>query len=252
MAEQSIEVLIEGGKATAAPPLGPALGPMGVNIGQVVGDINKKTESFKGMQVPVTLVVDDETKEYTITVGTPPASALLKSEARIEKGAGNPILEKVADLKIEQIIKVATMKEDNLLGKDLKQKVREIVGTCQSMGLLVEGSDAQEALVRIAEGEFDEKIKNRKTEISAEELKEMEEEKKRLQKELEEKREEFLAQAEELIQSMQAEGKELPEIKAKLATTQIPQSIIDEALPEEQVVPIAGMGGEAEAEEPQE
>ena len=248
MAEQSIEVLIEGGKATAAPPLGPALGPMGVNIGQVVGDINKKTASFKGMQVPVTLVVDDKTKEYTITVGTPPASALIKAEARIDKGAGNPILEKVADLKIEQIIKVATMKEDNLLGKDLTMKVREIVGTCQSMGILVEGDDAQGALKRIAAGEFAEKIKNRKTEISAAELKEMEEEKLRLQQELEEKREEFLAEAQELIKSMQAEGKELPEIKSKLATTNIPQQIIDEALPEEQVIPIPGA---AVPEEPQ-
>ena len=243
MAEQSIEVLIEGGKATAAPPLGPALGPMGVNIGQVVGDINKKTESFKGMQVPVTLVVDDETKEYTITVGTPPASALIKAEARIEKGAGNPILEKVADLKIEQIIKVATMKEDNLLGKDLKMKVREIVGTCQSMGILVEGDNAQGVLKRITDGEFDKKISERRTEISEADLREMEEEKKRLQKELEEKREEFLAEAEAMIKSMQAEGRELPEIKSKLATTNIPQQIIDEALPEEEVIPIAGAAG---------
>jgi large subunit ribosomal protein L11 len=238
-----IEVLIEGGKATAAPPLGPALGPMGVNIGQVVSDINKKTQEFKGMQVPVTVSVDEKTKEYTITVGTPPASALIKQEANIKSGAGNPLLEKVADLKIEQIIKVAIMKEDNLLGKNLTMKVREIVGTCQSMGILVEGDDAQGALKRIAAGEFDKKIEGRKTEISAAELKEMEEEKIRLQAELEEKREELLEEANQRIASLQAEGKSRDEIKASLALTDIPHQIIEEALPEEQVVDIAGAPG---------
>lgn len=235
-----IEVLIEGGKATAAPPLGPALGPMGVNIGQVVADINKKTQEFKGMQVPVTVSVDEKTKEYTITVGTPPASALIKQEANIKSGAGNPLLEKVADLKIEQIIKIAIMKEDALLGKDLNMKVREIVGTCQSMGILIEGDDAQGALKRIANGEFDTKIQGRKTEISAADLKEMEEEKKRLQAELEEKREELLEEANQRIASLEAEGKSRDEIKAALALTDIPHQIIEEALPEEEIVPIAG------------
>lgn len=235
-----IEVLIEGGKATAAPPLGPALGPMGVNIGQVVADINKKTQEFKGMQVPVKVSVDEKTKEYSITVGTPPASALIKQEANIKSGAANPLIEKVADLKIEQIIKIAIMKEDNLLGKDLKMKAREIMGTCQSMGIKVEGDDIQAALKRVAAGEFDKKIQGRKTEISAEELKEMEEEKKRLQEELEEKREELLEQAEARIASLEAEGKTRDEIKAALALTDIPAQIIEEALPEEEVIPIAG------------
>ena len=71
MAKETIEVLIEGGKATAAPPLGPALGPMGVNIGQVVSDINSKTQSFKGMQVPVKVIIDTDTKGYKISIGTP-------------------------------------------------------------------------------------------------------------------------------------------------------------------------------------
>ncbi|MFT4249849.1 MAG: 50S ribosomal protein L11 [Candidatus Woesearchaeota archaeon] len=234
-----IEVLIEGGKATAAPPLGPALGPMGVNIGQVVADINKKTAEFKGMQVPVKVSINEKTKEYTISVGTPPASALIKQEANVKKGAGNPILEKIADLKIEQIIKIAIMKEDALLGKDLKMKVREIVGTCQSMGILVEGDNAQAALKRIEQGEFDKKISARRTEISAEDLKEMEEEKLRLQAELEEKREEYMEMAQERITSLEAEGKTRDEIKAALALTDIPTQIVEEALPEEEI-PVAG------------
>src|SRR3989338_4925455 len=136
IAKEKVEALVEGGKATAAPPLGPALGPVGVNIGKVVADINKKTESFKGMQVPVKVTVDTSTKEYEITIGTPPASALIKKEAGIEKGSGNPLQDKVADVKIEQIIKVAKMKSDNLLGKTLKEKVKEIIGTCNSMGVM--------------------------------------------------------------------------------------------------------------------
>jgi len=74
MGKKTVEALIEGGKTTAAPPLGPALGPLGVNIGQIIADINKKTAGFKGMQVPVKIVVDEDTKEYKISVGTPPCS----------------------------------------------------------------------------------------------------------------------------------------------------------------------------------
>ena len=139
IAKQTVEVLIEGGKASAAPPVGSQLGPTGVNIGQVVAEVNKKTADMKGMQVPVKIIVDDETKEFTIEVGTPPAAALIKKEAGVDKGASNPLTEKVADLKIEQIIKISKMKEDALLGADNKGRVREIVGTCQSMGILVEG-----------------------------------------------------------------------------------------------------------------
>ncbi len=231
MAKQSIEALVEGGKASAAPPLGPALGPLGVNIGQVVAAINEKTASFKGMQVPVTVIVDEDTKEFEIEVGTPPASALIKKEAGIEKGAGNPLADKVADLKIEQIIKISKMKEDALLGKDLKMKCREIVGTCQSMGILVEGVPGPEALKLIEEGKFDKQISEEKTELSAEELKELEEEKKKLQEEIAKNRAKYESQAKELIAQMP--GKENREIRKKLKEEKIPDAIINELAPEE-------------------
>ena len=158
MAKENIEVLIEGGKATAAPPLGPALGPMGVNIGQVVADINKATENFKGMQVPVTVVVDTETKDYDIKIGTPPASALVKKEAGIQKGAQNAQTEVVADLSFEQVVKITKMKERNLLGKDLKQKVKDIVGTCRTMGVTIDGQKPSEVTNKINAGEYDSQI----------------------------------------------------------------------------------------------
>lgn len=158
MAKQSVEALINGGKASAAPPLGPALGPLGVNIGQVVAEINKKTADFAGMQVPITVEVDTDTKEFSISVGTPPASALIKQEAGIKKASGKPQEEFVADLSMDSIIKVTRMKSDGLTGKTMKDKAREIMGTCQSMGVTIEGLKAQEAFKAMDEGKFDSKF----------------------------------------------------------------------------------------------
>ena len=231
MAKEKIQVLVEGGKATAAPPLGPALGPMGVNIGQVVSEINKKTAEFRGMQVPVTVAIDKDTKQFEVTVGTPPASALIKKETNIEKGSGKPNTEKVADVLIEQVIKIAKMKSDATLGKNMKQKVKEIVGTCDSMGILVEGKPARETMRDIEAGKFDEEIRLEKTELSAEELARLEEERKRLAEELAKKREAFLAQAKTIMDTLV--GKEPKEIKKALEAAKIPDEIIKELMPAE-------------------
>ena len=231
MGKETVEVLIEGGKATAAPPLGPALGPTGINIGQVVGDINKKTADFKGMQVPVKVNIDTDTKEYTITIGTPPASALIKQEADLKKGASNPLVEKVGDLKIEQLIKIAKMKEDSLLGKSLKEKIKEILGTCQSMGVYVEGVTAHNAIDLVNSGKFDKEIAEEKTELSAEEQKQFEEERKILQEEIKTRRDEFLAKAKNIIAIMK--GKSSSDIKSRLREEKIPDPIIHEVAPDE-------------------
>lgn len=193
------------------------------------------------MQVPVTLDVAED-KSYTISVGTPPCASLILKEAGVEKGAGNPLQDKVADLRIEHIIKITKMKEDALLGKTLKEKVKEVIGTCNSMGIMVEGVAAVEAIKLVNEGKFDKEIKEEKTEISAEELKEIEEEKKRLAKEMEERREEFLKSANEIIKSM--EGKENNIIRKAMVEAKIPQLIIDELCPAE-VKKEEGKEGEA-------
>lgn len=244
MAKESISVQIEGGKATAAPPLGPALGPLKVNIGQIVSDINNKTKDLAGMQVPVTVIVDTETKEVEIQVGTPPASALIKKEAGIQKGASNPLTEKVADLKIEQIIKIAMAKQDALLGTTLKEKCKEIIGTCQSMGVMVEGKPVPDTLKDVDAGVFDEKIKSGKTELTAEELNALEEEKKKLQEDLETKHAEYEAKAKDILAQM--EGKRRSEIKAKMAEAELPESIIKQFLPAEEA---KAAEGEAKPEE---
>ena len=239
MATQMVETLIQGGKASAAPPLGPALGPTGVNIGQVVSEINKKTADLAGMQVPVKFIVDTVNKTFTIEIGTPPAAALIKREAGIEKGAANPLQEKVADLVMEQIIKIAKTKEDSLLGKTMKAKVKEVVGTCQSMGILVEGKPAHETIIDITNGVFDEKIASGKTELSAEEKQRLADERVRLQAEMERRRAEFEAKGKQLIKEM--EGKESKFIRKALAEAGIPQKIIDELAPsEKEAAPAAG------------
>src|SRR3989338_3284458 len=242
MASQNVESLVSGGKATAAPPLGPALGPLGVNIGQVVADINKKTAAFQGMQVPVKVIVYMDTKKFEISVGTPPASALILKEAGIEKGSGNPKTDKVADIFIEQIIKIAKMKEGSLLGNDLKAKAKEIIGTCNSMGILVEGKPAVEAIKEVNEGKFDKEIKEGKTELTAEEKAKLEEERKRLAEEIEKRRAEFEKMAKDIIAQMA--GKERGAIKAKLKEAGIPDAMIKELLPVEGV---AAPGAEATA-----
>lgn len=244
MATQTVEALVAGGKATAAPPLGPALGPLGVNIGQVVSEINKKTFAFNGMQVPVKVIVDIDTKSFEISIGTPPAAALILKEAGIQKGSGNPKTDKVADVLIEQIIKVAKMKEDSLLGKDLKAKVKEIIGTCNSMGILVEGKPAVEAIKEVNAGKYDKEIKEEKTELSAEELKQLEEEKKHLAEEMEKRRAEFEKTAKAIIAGMA--GKERGAIKAKLSEAGIPDAMIKELLPAEGEAAAAGTAKEGE------
>ncbi|MCD6590315.1 50S ribosomal protein L11 [Candidatus Woesearchaeota archaeon] len=159
MPEQVIEVLVEGGKATGGPPIGPALGPLGVNVGQVVGEINKKTASFAGMQVPVKIIVDTDTKQFRIEIGTPPTSSLIRKELGIEKGAQKPGEEVAGNLTIEQVVKIAKMKESALTGKDLKARVKTVIGSAQSMGLTIEGMHPREVLKKIDEGAFDEKLK---------------------------------------------------------------------------------------------
>ena len=247
MATETVEVLVEGGRATAAPPLGPALGPLGVNIGEIVSEINKKTASFNGMQVPVKVQVDRVTKKFEISIGTPPASALIKKEAGVQKASGNPLQDKVADIKIEQAIKIAKMKESSLLGRTMKERVKEIIGTCDSMGILVEGKQARETIADINKGSFAKEIAEEKTELSAEELRELAEEKKRLEEEMKGRREEFLATANRIITEMK--GKERGETKRALVEAGIPNRIIDELLPVEAAAGAAGEAGAAAAKQ---
>lgn len=158
MVKETVEILIEGGKATPGPPLGPAIGPLGINMMQVVEQINEKTSDFDGMKVPVKVIVDIGTKAFEIEVGTPPTTALIMDELNIEKGSQDPGVDKVADLSIEQALKIARMKFSALLSNDYKMATKEVVGTCVSMGLTVEGKDPKTVQTEIDEGIYDDKL----------------------------------------------------------------------------------------------
>ncbi len=152
---QSVSTMVEGGKATSGPPLGPALGPLGLNMGQVIKDINELTKEFKGLQVPVTVVVTDPAnKKYEIKVGMPPTSALLKKELNIEKGSGKRKETVAGNITVDQLKRVASTKMEKLLANDLNAAVLEVAGTCISMGITIDGKDPKDFQKLVKSGEI--------------------------------------------------------------------------------------------------
>ncbi len=159
----TIPALVEGGKASAAPPLGPALGPSGANIGLVIAAINEKTKDFAGMNVPIKVVVDKGTKEFTIEIGTPPASALIKKELGlkepVKEEAGVKGKKTIGNLTMAQVKKVALMKRSNSLAKTVKTAAKEVMGTCLSLGVTIEGKDPREMQKTVDSGKYDDLLK---------------------------------------------------------------------------------------------
>jgi large subunit ribosomal protein L11 len=170
--EKTISALVEGGKATAGPPIGPALGPMGINAGKVVAEINEKTKEFAGTTVPVKIIVNPATKEYRIEIGTPSVAALIKKEIAIEKGSGKAKEEKVGDIVIDQLIKVSRSKKDALLSKTPKAALKEVVGTCVTLGVTIDGKEPKDVIKEIDQGLYDAKIEGREAlrEVTKEEI----------------------------------------------------------------------------------
>ena len=154
-AKKVVEAIVAGGQATAGPPLGPALGPLGVNVLSIVNKINEVTKDYAGMKVPVKVSVDTETKEFEVTVGTPTTSALIVSELKIEKGSGTPKTQKVGNLTMEQVVRIARMKQTELLSPNIKAAAKEVIGSCVSMGVTVEGKEPKEVQKEIDEGKHD-------------------------------------------------------------------------------------------------
>ena len=153
-----INALVTGGEASAGPPLGPALGPLGVNVLGIVNEINKLTGDFKGMRVPVKVEVDQETKQFAVTVGTPTTAALVVKEAAIAKGSGKPNLDFVGDLTIDKVVSIAKSKIAGSYAKTLRSAVKEVVGSCVSIGVKIEGKDAREFMGEINDGKWDSKF----------------------------------------------------------------------------------------------
>ncbi|RDI72819.1 50S ribosomal protein L11 [Halopelagius longus] len=150
----TIEVLVPGGQANPGPPLGPELGPTPVNVQDVVQEINDETAAFDGMEVPVTVEYDDD-GSFSIEVGVPPTAELIKDEAGFETGSGEPQKDFVADLSADQVKKIADQKSTDLLAYDSLNAAKEVVGTCTSLGVTIEGNNPREFKKRIDDGEYD-------------------------------------------------------------------------------------------------
>ncbi len=163
-----IKLLVEGGQMTPNPALSQKLGPMGINVGQVIAKVNLATADFKGLKVPVELNVDASTKQFEVKVFSPPTSELIKKELGLQKGSGEQNKVQIGNISIEQAISIAKTKMQNLLCKDLKAGVKSVVGTCVSLGVLVESKSAKEVGQDIDSGKYDKEIKQEKTQTSPE------------------------------------------------------------------------------------
>jgi len=209
---ETLDLLIDGGKAKPGPATAPVLGALKVNMGQLFQDINNKTKDYAGMNVPVKVIVNKKDHSYNIEIGTPPVSSLLRKELGLKKISGESkeeesedtikkgkkeekkedkkeveeekeekktkkdekrekaekvriekekkkVREIIADVKMEQCVKVAKMKRDSLLAKTFKSAVKEVVGSCVSMPVTVEGKTPKETLKDIDEGKYDSVLK---------------------------------------------------------------------------------------------
>lgn len=208
-----IKLLVEGGAMQPNPALSQKLGPAGVNLGQVISKVNEATKDFKGLKVPVELDVDLSTKNFEIQIFSPPVSELLKKEFKLEKASGSQKKLQVANASIEQIISISKQKMANLLAKDMKAAVKSIVGTCASLGILIENKSPKQVGIEIDEGKYDKEIKEERTETSPEKRKELDQ----FFSEIHTQQEKVLKQEEEVAKAAAA-AKEATTAKTNVTT----------------------------------
>ena len=218
-----IKLLVEGGNMTPGPAVAQQLGPMGINVGQVISDVNKATAEFKGVTIPVHLTVDPETKKVSIKVLSPPTSELIKKELKIEKASGARLKQKVGNFAIEQVISVAKAKHTSLLSNTFIASVKSVIGTCQALGVLIESKEPKEVLEEITEGKYKEEIDAQKTNVDPEKRKELDK-----YFAIVEEQQEAIKKAEEAEKAAEEEA------KAKATTSETPTKEKEEAKPKEE------------------
>lgn len=140
----TVRVVVDGGKATPAPPLGPQITMLGLKAPEVIKKINDETKNFEGMKVPVEIEVDKSTKEYKLNVLMPAISQLLIKAAKIEKGFGDR--KDSASISLEDIKKIANEHAKYSLAKDQDKLINEVLGSCVSLGLKVDGKNPKELI----------------------------------------------------------------------------------------------------------
>ena len=201
---------------TPGPAVAQQLGPMGINMGKVILDVNSATKDFKGMKVPVELDINEKTKEFTVKTSSPPTSELLKKELSLEKGTEEHKKTKVGNASIEDVIKITKVKYPDMLQKEFKSAVKSVLGTCASIGILVENEESNDMVHKIESGKFEEEISKQQTETSPEKRKKLTDFFEDIKKSQEAKLAEEKAEAEEAEKAKAeaaegAEGEEKPE-----------------------------------------
>jgi large subunit ribosomal protein L11 len=168
-----LKLLVDGGSMKPGPAVAQKLGPMGINMGKVISDVNLATKEFSGMQVPVVLEIDKKTKNYEIKVLSPPISQMIKKELNLETGSGARRKFIAGNISFEQIISVAKKKQPNMLTKNLLSAVHSTIGSCLSLGILIDNKDPKEIIQDLKQGKYDKEIKTQKTQASPEKMQEL-------------------------------------------------------------------------------
>jgi large subunit ribosomal protein L11 len=158
--KETIQLLVEGGKAAPGPATAPRLAALKLNIGEVFRQINEQTAEYAGLQVPITLEIDPETRSFDIKIGIPPVSSLIKKELGVEKvviseeerAAGKTV---VGNLSAKQVIRIARTKQKDMLAKNMRAAVKMVLGTVASMPVSVEGKPAKQVIREVDEGKWD-------------------------------------------------------------------------------------------------
>lgn len=169
-----IKLIVEGGAMKPGPAVSQQIGPAGINLGKVIADVNVATSNFKGMNVPVEIDVDPKTKTYTIKVSSPSVAELIKKELMLEKGSGAAGSVLVGNISLERIISIAKTKLPDLLAKNTRAAVKLVVGTCGSLGVLIDNKLAKEIEQDIDAGKYDKEITQEITEPSEQKKQDLE------------------------------------------------------------------------------
>lgn len=210
-----IKLLIEGGDMKPGPAIAQQLGPLGINMGKVISEINQSTQAFKGMKVPVELDVNTKTKTFTVHTSSPPTSELLKKELKLDKGTSDHKKIRVGNASIETIIHVAKIKHANMLEKEFKSAVKSVLGTAASIGIFVESKEPKEVLQEIEEGKFDKEIAQQKTETSPEKAQKLKEFFSQIKSAQDAKLEKEKQEAEKLAEEQKKKAEEKPATAVK-------------------------------------
>lgn len=204
----NIKLLIDAGNMKPGPAIAQKLGPIGINMGKVISDVNTATKDFKGMKLPVELNINEKTKDFTVKTFSPPTAELLKKDLKLEKGSGEHKKIKVGNASIEDVIKITKIKYPEMLQKEFKSAVKSVLGTCASIGIFVENEEPNELIQKIDTGKFEKEINEQSTETSPEKRRKLNDFFEKVKKEQEEQIAREQAEAEEAEKAKEEEAEE--------------------------------------------